>query len=181
MSSTPATVKWGKETLSITLTPGQTGASLKAALLALTSVPAARQKLMSKAWKGVLRDDQAVDEVAQPPPIIITLMGSAEAGAAPPPTAAVFVEDLPAGAAARAGAAAPSGLANNENTCYANSASARERREAGGAAPPPPPPPPPYPRFFARARSPACRHARGAALRARAVLGAGGAPRRARR
>ena len=54
-------VKWGKETHAVSLSAAcASGAQVKAALAAATGVPAARQKVMCKAWKGVLADDADV-------------------------------------------------------------------------------------------------------------------------
>lgn len=115
------TVKWGAKTLELEVDPASSVPDLKAQLFSLTAVPPDRQKLMSKAWKGVLRDDGSLASVADG--LAITLMGSADVAAARPADAATvkFVEDLPASAGVKAGHALPSGLKNFENVCYANS------------------------------------------------------------
>lgn len=88
--SVSATVKWGKESYAVALDPASCGADFKAQLFSLTGVPPERQKLMSKAWKGVLKDEQpfAACSALGDGPIIVTLMGSAE-GVSKPAAAAV--------------------------------------------------------------------------------------------
>lgn len=86
---TTLSVKWGKETHSVSVTAAcASGAQIKAALAAATGVPATRQKVMSKAWKGVLADDADVLAgclaLAPTAPVPATLMGSAEAGVSRP-------------------------------------------------------------------------------------------------
>jgi hypothetical protein len=51
-------------------------------------VPPERQKLMSKAWKGILKDDVALSTCTLSDGMIVTLMGSSE-GVAKPTAAAV--------------------------------------------------------------------------------------------
>jgi len=109
MSSPSLSVKWGKETHAVPLSAScALGAAVKAALAAATGVPAARQKVMSKAWKGVLADDTDVLAgclaLAASAPVPATLMGSAEAGVARPAGAAGAVR-------ARAGRAGAGGAA----------------------------------------------------------------------
>ena len=110
-------LKWGTQNFELAASPS-TGGALKAAIAAVTGVPADRQKLMSKAWKGLLKDDAALALSAG---TLVTLMGSAETASAP--TEAVkFVEDATKAEIAKSGAALPVGLVNVGNTCYANSA-----------------------------------------------------------
>ena len=124
------TVKWGKESYTVEVSPADGVGALRAQLYSLTRVPPARQKLTCKAWKGVLRDDADLGGAGLTAGTIMLLMGSAEdaaaagggagggAGAAP----VVFVEDLPKSAIVAAGHALPAGLINTGNTCYMNSA-----------------------------------------------------------
>lgn len=125
------TVKWGKESYDVDLDAGGSVADFRLQLYSLTGVPNDRQKLMCKAWKGVLKDDAAFSGMGLVDGTIITLMGSSE-GIPKAVEKVTFVEDLPAHHAVRAGVALPSGLANAGNTCYANSASALARQGARG-------------------------------------------------
>lgn len=115
-----ATVKWGKETFEIDIDAAGTGLTLKAQLLSLTSVPVDRQKLMSKAWAGILKDETALASCKLADGMVVQLMGSAE-GVAKPVTVAKFVEDMPQSEVAKLGHVLPTGLVNEGNTCYANS------------------------------------------------------------
>ena len=113
-------VKWGKQTLSLTLTPSLGVSQLKSQLASLTSVPPQRMKLMSKSkglWKGILKDDADLTAFTYTEPVSLLLMGSAEVVKQGAKT--VFLEDLPEEEKARV--SEPSGLANLGNTCYLNS------------------------------------------------------------
>lgn len=118
-------VKWGKESLEITIVPGNGVNGLKADLEEKTGVPADRMKLMPKSkglWKGVLKDNfdlTSINYAKVKMPIQILLMGSA-AKLTGPKIKTVFVEDLPPEEAAKV-APEPSGLNNLGNTCYLNS------------------------------------------------------------
>lgn len=106
-----ATVKWGKETFEIDIDAAGTGLTLKAQLLSLTSVPVDRQKLMSKAWAGILKDETALSSCKLADGMVVQLMGSAE-GVAKPVTVAKFVEDMPQSEVAKLGHVLPTGLVN---------------------------------------------------------------------
>lgn len=118
-------VKWGKESLEITIVPGNGVNGLKADLEEKTGVPADRMKLMPKSkglWKGVLKDNfdlTSIDYAKVKMPIQILLMGSA-VKLTGPKIKTIFVEDLPPEEAAKV-ASEPSGLNNLGNTCYLNS------------------------------------------------------------
>jgi len=121
----PTTVKWGKETISLTLIPSHGVKGLKFELEEKTGVPADRMKLMPKSkglWKGVLKDDfdlSSINYAKCKPPLQILLMGSASKLTGPK-VKTVFLEDLPSDDAAKF-SAEPSGLVNLGNTCYLNS------------------------------------------------------------
>jgi ubiquitin carboxyl-terminal hydrolase 14 len=128
MTTISIQVKWGKETVSLpSFVPDAGVKGLKSELQALTGVPIERMKIMAKSkllWKGVLKDDMAVDwktAAAASSPLQLLLMGSAADAAvvAPPSKPIVFLEDLPEHAVAKV--AEPSGLQNLGNTCYLNS------------------------------------------------------------
>jgi ubiquitin carboxyl-terminal hydrolase 14 len=106
-----ATVKWGKETFEVDIDPAGTGMDLKGQLLSLTAVPVERQKLMSKAWAGILKDDTALSSCKLAEGMVVQLMGSAE-GVAKPVAAAKFVEDMPQSEVAKLGHVLPTGLVN---------------------------------------------------------------------
>lgn len=111
---------WGKNTYDVVPVDKTQGvAGLRKAVESLTQVPVARQKLMSKAWKGILKDDGSVDGLADG--VVVTLMGTAETVEAKQPT--VFMEDMTVSEQVKAGVhrGLPAGLANLGNTCYANS------------------------------------------------------------
>jgi len=123
--SIPIIVKWGKETMSLSLTPSLGVKALKSNLYEKTQVPMERMKLMPKSkglWRGLLKDDfdfttVTFDKVKAP--ITILLMGSAEKLTGPK-VKTIFVEDLKPEEAAQH-APEPSGLNNLGNTCYLNS------------------------------------------------------------
>eukprot|EP01083_Nonionella_stella_P098948 278309_1 len=123
--SIPIIVKWGKETISLTLTPSLGVKALKSNLYEKTHVPMERMKLMPKSkglWRGLLKDDFdfttiTFDKVKAP--ITILLMGSAEKLTGPK-VKTIFVEDLKPEEVAQH-APEPSGLNNLGNTCYLNS------------------------------------------------------------
>jgi len=78
------TVKHGKAEHKLPLTPSESVLEIKVALFSLTGVPPDRQKLMSKAWKGVLKDDASFSDMPElKDGLAFTLMGSAEAAAKP--------------------------------------------------------------------------------------------------
>jgi ubiquitin carboxyl-terminal hydrolase 14 len=115
------TVKWGKEQYTVDLDPSGDVVTFKATLQSLTGVSVDRQKLMSKVWKGVLKDEvvwATLPDLKEG--AVIMLMGSADT-VVQPSSATVFVEDMPKGAAALLGRAIPVGCENLGNTCYANS------------------------------------------------------------
>ncbi|KAF0682455.1 Aste57867_25407 [Aphanomyces stellatus] len=114
------TLKWGKQSydLEIDLQNG-TVELLRAQIFALTNVPVERQKLMSKAWKGMLKDDVALSTLDASKLTQIMLMGSADEVKAPE-VKTVFTEDLSTSALASAGVTYPAGLINLGNTCYMN-------------------------------------------------------------
>ncbi|KAJ1458226.1 hypothetical protein M885DRAFT_461043 [Pelagophyceae sp. CCMP2097] len=136
-------VKWGKETFDLEITEAETPSTLMARLETLTGVPVSRQKLMHKAWKGVLKPDGALAALKAGDKIM--LMGSAELARGPSaPTK--FLEDLPEAEQAASGLVLPAGLVNLGNTCYMNStlqclravpelrAGLDRNRQAGGLA-----------------------------------------------
>ncbi|CAI5726551.1 unnamed protein product [Hyaloperonospora brassicae] len=114
-------VKWGKQLFAdVEVDKAAPVAVLKAQLYALTSVPVDRQKLMSKAWKGMLKDDVDLSTLGK---LVdgtgVMLMGSAEVVHKPPqPT--VFLEDMTTADVAMTGTLYPAGLVNLGNTCYMN-------------------------------------------------------------
>ncbi|CAH0520024.1 unnamed protein product [Peronospora belbahrii] len=118
---TKISVKWGKQLFSdIIIEKDSSVGELKAKLYELTSVPVERQKLMSKAWKGMLKDevnlftlDTFVDGLC------IMLMGSAQV-VEKPKEPIVFIEDMTTKDIAMTGTVYPAGLVNLGNTCYLN-------------------------------------------------------------
>ena len=114
-------VKWGKQLFAdVEVDKAAPVAVLKAQLYALTSVPVDRQKLMSKAWKGMLKDDVALstlDKLVDGTGVM--LMGSAEV-VHKPPQPIVFLEDMTTEDVAMTGTLYPAGLVNLGNTCYMN-------------------------------------------------------------
>jgi ubiquitin carboxyl-terminal hydrolase 14 len=114
-------VKWGKQVFpGVAVDKSAPVAALKAQLYSLTQVPVARQKLMSKAWKGMLKDDadlSALDKLADGATLM--LMGSADV-VHKPAEEVRFIEDMASKDVAAAGAAYPAGLVNLGNTCYMN-------------------------------------------------------------
>ena len=111
------TLKWGSESFTLSIPEPCTAKTLRDLVKVTTSVPLERQKLMSKAWKGILKDDQALSLTTG---LVVILMGSAETSVAPI-DAPKFIEDASAKEVAAAGVSLPAGLANMGNTCYANS------------------------------------------------------------
>ena len=95
MATHAATVKWGKETLSITLDPAAGVHGLKQQLNELTNVPTGRMKIMSKSWKGLLKDNVDLTKLSFKTPVQLLLMGSAETLPEKPAAKTVFLEDLP--------------------------------------------------------------------------------------
>lgn len=109
---------WGKTAKIVSVDATGTAAQLKDAIYELSGVPQDRQKLMSSAWSGVLKNETSIANLKDGSNV--TLMGTADR-LAKPVEKVVFVEDLPASAKAAAGTMLPSGLTNLGNTCYANS------------------------------------------------------------
>jgi ubiquitin carboxyl-terminal hydrolase 14 len=114
-------VKWGKQVFKEVLVDKQAPvAALKAQLYDLTAVPVERQKLMSKAWKGMLKDDVDLSTLAK---LVdgtgVMLMGSAEV-VLKPKEPVVFIEDMTTKDIAATGTVYPAGLVNLGNTCYMN-------------------------------------------------------------
>ncbi|KAG3182954.1 Ubiquitin carboxyl-terminal hydrolase 6 [Phytophthora cactorum] len=114
-------VKWGKQVFQdVVVDKTAPVAVLKAQLYALTSVPVERQKLMSKAWKGMLKDDvdlSTLDKLVDGTGIM--LMGSAEV-VQKPKEPIIFIEDMTTKDIAATGTVYPAGLVNLGNTCYMN-------------------------------------------------------------
>lgn len=121
MSTVTVSVKWGKQVFKdVQVDKGAPVAALKAQLLSLTNVPVERQKLMSKAWKGVLKDDAdlaALDKLADGAAVM--LMGSADV-VTKPKEEVRFIEDMASKDVAASGVVYPAGLVNLGNTCYMN-------------------------------------------------------------
>ena len=118
---TKVSVKWGKQVFQdVIVDKAASVAVLKAQLYDLTSVPVDRQKLMSKAWKGMLKDDvdlSTLDKLVDGTGIM--LMGSAEV-VQQPKEPIVFLEDMTTKDIAMTGTVYPAGLVNLGNTCYMN-------------------------------------------------------------
>jgi ubiquitin carboxyl-terminal hydrolase 14 len=113
-------VKWGKQVFAdVAVDTSESVATLKAQLYALTLVPVERQKLMSKAWKGMLKDDADLSQLKLANGASVVLMGSAEV-VLKPTEAVVFIEDMAPSDVAAAGVVYPAGLTNLGNTCYMN-------------------------------------------------------------
>ncbi|KAG1711086.1 hypothetical protein DVH05_013820 [Phytophthora capsici] len=114
-------VKWGKQVFNdVVVDKNAPVAVLKAQLYDLTSVPVERQKLMSKAWKGMLKDDvdlSTLDKLVDGAGVM--LMGSAEV-VQKPKEPIVFIEDMTTKDIAATGTVYPAGLVNLGNTCYMN-------------------------------------------------------------
>ncbi|CAK4081319.1 unnamed protein product [Aphanomyces euteiches] len=114
-------LKWGKQTYDLEIDVENTNVQLlRAQIFALTNVPVERQKLMSKAWKGMLKDDVELSSLDASKMTQIMLMGSADEVKAPE-VKTVFTEDLSTSDLASAGVTYPAGLINLGNTCYMNS------------------------------------------------------------
>lgn len=120
MATVTVSVKWGKQVFpDVTVDTSASVATLKAQLYTLTSVPVERQKLMSKAWKGMLKDDADLSQLKFPAGTTIVLMGSAEV-VEKPKEQVVFIEDMTTKDVAASGVVYPAGLENLGNTCYMN-------------------------------------------------------------
>lgn len=121
MSSVRVSIKWGKQVFQdIPVDKNAAVAVFKAQIYALTAVPVDRQKLMSKAWKGMLKDDTNLAELDKlVDGTTIMLMGSAEV-VEKPKEQVVFIEDLATKDVAATGVVYPAGLLNLGNTCYMN-------------------------------------------------------------
>lgn len=121
MATVTVSIKWGKQLFpDVAVDKASPVAVLKAQLYALTNVPVERQKLMSKAWKGMLKDDadlSALDKLTSGATIM--LMGSADV-VQKPKEEVKFIEDMGAKEVAQAGVVYPAGLVNLGNTCYMN-------------------------------------------------------------
>ena len=107
-SAVPAVIKWGKERLSLSLTPGTPAPDLKREIFTFTRVPAERQKIMCPGWwKGALKDDACLpDSLAVKPgqsELTLMLMGTADEAPSGPIEPTVFAEDLSAEDVAKAG------------------------------------------------------------------------------
>lgn len=76
--STPITLKWGKQSLNLTVQRGMSGSDLKQQIQALTNVPPTRQKILCpKLWKGAIQDAATVpDDI--PDNTKITLIGTVD-------------------------------------------------------------------------------------------------------
>ena len=96
-SNVQATLKWNKQIFPLVIQLGKTAAALKERISALTNVPVARQKLLSKkgGWKGMLKDTVILTEAIVQEGMVITLIGSAET-LKTPLVATKFEEDLTA-------------------------------------------------------------------------------------
>ncbi|CAE7268481.1 UBP7, partial [Symbiodinium sp. KB8] len=131
-------VKWNKQRLSVEVDPSKPVSEFKAELLRVTGVPVDRQKIISKAWRGMLKDDTDLSTPGLPVRALfcaqpmrnaetrasdeVTLMGSAEGVAAldEAESKVVFMEDMKQEERTAAGVVAPSGFVNLGNTCYMN-------------------------------------------------------------
>ncbi|TDH65481.1 hypothetical protein CCR75_003912 [Bremia lactucae] len=114
-------VKWGKQVFPDVEVDKTSNVSVfKAQLYALTFVPVERQKLMSKAWKGMLKDDMDLSKLEK---LVdgagVMLMGSAEV-VQKPTEPIVFIEDMTVNDIAASGTVYPAGIVNLGNTCYMN-------------------------------------------------------------
>eukprot|EP00986_Skeletonema_menzelii_P012580 scaffold6985_cov139-Skeletonema_menzelii.AAC.2 len=81
--STPILLKWGKNSLNLTIHQGMTGSDLKQIIQSLTNVPPIRQKILCpKLWKGALKDTDVITpnngDDGIPDNIKITLIGTAD-------------------------------------------------------------------------------------------------------
>jgi len=95
-SSIPVTLKWGKQTFSLSITVGDSVSILQQRVQEVTGVPVGRQKLLSKkAWKGPLKSDAilSLETIQMTTPLVVTLIGSAET-LKEPTTPTIFLEDL---------------------------------------------------------------------------------------
>ncbi|DAZ94796.1 TPA: hypothetical protein N0F65_002409 [Lagenidium giganteum] len=121
MSAVKVSIKWGKQVFEdIVVDKSASVDVLKAQIYALTMVPVDRQKLMSKAWKGMLKDDTnlaTLDKLVDGTSFM--LMGSAEV-VEKPKEEIIFIEDLTTKEVAASGTVYPAGLVNLGNTCYMN-------------------------------------------------------------
>ena len=95
----PVTLKWNKKTFPLTIELGETAATFKERIQALTGVPVTRQKLLAKkgGWKGTLKDEVVLDAsnlvVSKDSSLTVTLIGSAET-LSEPTHKTTFLEDL---------------------------------------------------------------------------------------
>ena len=114
-------LKWNKLSFDITIDVTQGVSTFKQIVFSLTSVPIDRQKLMSKGWTGVLKDDADLTILPNlKDGVLVTLMGTAEVVVAPAEQIK-FVEDMTSREQADTGVLVSSaGLTNLGNTCYMN-------------------------------------------------------------
>ncbi|KAJ0411477.1 hypothetical protein ATCC90586_008526 [Pythium insidiosum] len=119
--SVHVSIKWGKQVFeNIPVDKTASVAVLRAQLYALTAVPVERQKIMCKAWKGMLKDDADLSQLTGlVDGVTVMLMGSAEV-VEKPKRPIVFIEDLSTKDVASTGVVYPAGLVNLGNTCYMN-------------------------------------------------------------
>ena len=75
------TVKWGKLEYKVPVDVNGSVLEFKASLYSLTNVPPERQRLMCKAWKGVLKDDASLAGLLDG--AIVSMMGSADVTSKP--------------------------------------------------------------------------------------------------
>jgi WD40 repeat protein len=90
-TSSTITLKWSKQTYKLQIVVGESARTFKERVQTLTGVPLERQKLLSKGWKGALKDDFLMETASKER--VVTLIGSAETLPAPPANAPTFVED----------------------------------------------------------------------------------------
>nr|CCA15091.1 ubiquitin carboxylterminal hydrolase putative [Albugo laibachii Nc14] len=119
--SVTVTVKWGKKIFeNVSIDKNAAISDLQVNIHKLTSVPIARQKLMSKAWKGILKEDPQRNQLSGlQNGSTLMLMGSAEV-VTKPKEATIFLEDLTSKDIADLGVVYPAGLKNLGNTCFMN-------------------------------------------------------------
>lgn len=119
--SVTVSIKWGKKIYEdISVDKNAAISELQSKIYELTSVPIARQKLMSKAWKGILKEDSQRNQFSGlQNGSTLMLMGSAEV-VTKPKEETIFLEDLTSKNIAELGVVYPAGLKNLGNTCFMN-------------------------------------------------------------
>ncbi|CCI41795.1 unnamed protein product [Albugo candida] len=119
--SVTVSIKWGKKIYeNISIDKNVAISELQSKIYELTSVPIARQKLMSKAWKGILKEDSQRNQFSGlQNGSTLMLMGSAEV-VTKPKEETIFLEDLTSKNIAELGVVYPAGLKNLGNTCFMN-------------------------------------------------------------